>query len=216
MHVEPDRHRSTVHHGRRPPYVALPGPTPGNPRHCAGADHSQSAAGRGGRSILSKDPPASGGPSVRPGREVRGAPPPPLNRPPSVRPHSRPVKTPRRQPTRHPPLTPAAAVPDQSHPSNPCPEVEANPPGSPERGPPGNNSRHGLTTREPPTTGANAEKQRTFPEIQAVTRGPWDGQSRHGLRVLVAPPSTDPARRPPRAQQAHDQSERGRDRDPDP
>ena len=57
MNVQPDRYRRSpkVSHGRRPPYVALPA-HPGNPRTCAGADHSRQSTGRhhtSGSSILS-------------------------------------------------------------------------------------------------------------------------------------------------------------------
>src|SRR5207245_10337356 len=59
MDVQPNRYRRRrVVHGRRPPYVALPGPNPATHDKCVGADHSPPATGhrspRGYGSILSK------------------------------------------------------------------------------------------------------------------------------------------------------------------
>src|SRR6476661_8574875 len=59
MDVQPNRHRRRrVVHGRRPPYVALPGPNPATHDKCVGADHSPTTTGhrarKGHGSILSK------------------------------------------------------------------------------------------------------------------------------------------------------------------
>jgi hypothetical protein len=58
VNVQPNRYRRRrVVHGRRPPYVALPGQTPATHEICVGADHSPPATGRrnpqGHGSILS-------------------------------------------------------------------------------------------------------------------------------------------------------------------
>ena len=53
VHIQPDANCPILTHGRRPPYVALPG-HPGNPRHYAGADHHLNRQTHApGRSILS-------------------------------------------------------------------------------------------------------------------------------------------------------------------
>jgi hypothetical protein len=71
MDVQPNRHRRRrVVHGRRPPYVALPGPNPATHDKCVGADHSPTTTGhrarKGHGSILSKKP--GGLPCGRPSR----------------------------------------------------------------------------------------------------------------------------------------------------
>src|SRR5262249_38996141 len=45
VHVQPDSYRRRLDHGRRPPYVALPGQTPATHDKCVGADHSLPATG---------------------------------------------------------------------------------------------------------------------------------------------------------------------------
>src|SRR3954466_11255231 len=59
VHIQPDRYRPRLAHGRRPPYVALPGaPRQPTTNECVGADHSPPATGRraqrGYGSILSR------------------------------------------------------------------------------------------------------------------------------------------------------------------